>query len=119
MNPKQERDLLLLTYLIDNGLRPVSEILSEWGISEDEDFQIENAVTDLIKDGYLEQASDPMNGSQPENITWKLTEKGRGYLKELAREKYDEKNKIPVYIWAVIIFVAILTFMKLFPRMFH
>ena len=40
-------------------------------------------------------------------------------MKDLAQEKYEEKNKIPVYIWAVIIFVAILTFMKLFPRMFH
>ena len=34
-------------------------------------------------------------------------------MKDLAQEKYEEKNKIPVYIWAVIIVVAILTFIKL------
>jgi hypothetical protein len=43
---------------------------------------------------------------QPEGLSREITE-GRVYMKDLAQEKYEEKNKIPVYIWAVIIFVAI------------
>jgi hypothetical protein len=119
MNHKKERELLVFTYLIDKGLRPVSEIQAEWGITEDEEFQFENTVNNLIKEGYLEQRSPDMAKDPPEGPSWEITEKGRMYMKDLAQEKYEEKNKIPVYIWAVIIFVAILTFMKLFPRMFH
>jgi hypothetical protein len=119
MNRKQERELLVFTYLIDKGLRPVSEIQAEWETTEDEDFQFENTVNDLIKDGYLEPKSPEMMVNQPEGPAWEITGKGRIYMKDLAQEKYDEKNKIPVYVWAVILVVAILTFMKLFPRMFH
>jgi predicted transcriptional regulator len=118
MNHKQERELLVFTYLIDKGLRPVNEIRAELDITEDEDFQIENIVNDLVKEGYLEQKI-PENAAESESLSWEITEKGRMYMKDLAQEKYEEKNKIPVYIWAVIIVVAILTFMKLFPRMFH
>jgi hypothetical protein len=119
MNRKQERELLVFTYLIDKGLRPVSEILAEWGLTEDEDFQLENTINELANQGFLEQKSDEIMADQPEFMPWELTEKGRIHMKDLAQEKYEEKNKIPVYIWGVIIVVAILTFMKLFPRMFH
>jgi len=119
MNHKQERELLVFTYLIDKGLRPVSEIQAEWGITDDEEFQFENAVNDLVKEGYLVQKSHEIAADQPESPSWEITEKGRMHMKDLAQEKYEEKNKIPVYIWAVIIVVAILTYMKLFPRMFH
>ena len=119
MNRKQERELLVFTYLIDNGLRPVSEIQAEWDLTEDEDFQLENTLNELANQGFLEQKSPEIIANQPEVLPWEITEKGRIYMKDLAQEKYEEKNKIPVYIWAVIIVVAILTFMKLFPRMFH
>ena len=119
MNRKQERELLVFTYLIDKGLRPVSEIQAEWGLTEDEDFQLENTLNDLAQEGFLEQKSHEIMEGQPESLSWEITEKGRVHMKDLAQEKYEEKNKIPVYIWAVIIVVAILTFMKLFPRMFH
>jgi hypothetical protein len=119
MNRKQERELLVFTYLIDKGLRPVSEIQTEWGLTEDEDFQLANTLNDLAQEGFLEQKSREIMEGQSESLSWEITEKGRVYMKDLAQEKYEEKNKIPVYIWAVIIFVAILTFMKLFPRMFH
>ena len=119
MNRKQERELLVFTWLTDKGLRPVSEIQAEWGIAEDEEFQFENTVNDLVKDGYLEQKSPDMAADQAESPAWEITEKGRVHMKDLAQEKYEEKNKIPVYIWAVVIVVAILTFMKLFPKMFH
>lgn len=110
---------MVFTYLIDNGLRPVSDIRNEWGIAEDDDFQFENTANDLVRDGFLEQKSSQIPADSRETVSWEITEKGRVYLKDLAREEYDEKNKIPVYIWAVIIVVAILTFMKLFPRMFR
>ena len=119
MNLKKERELLVFTYLLDKGLRPVSEIQAEVGLTEDEDFQFENTLNDLVKEGYLEQNPADKVAEQPENLTWEFTEKGRVHMKDLAQEKYEEKNKIPVFIWALIIFIAILSFMKLFPRMFH
>lgn len=119
MNRKLERELLVFTWLTDNGLRPVSEMQAELEITEDEDFQMEKTLNELAKEGYLEQKSRDMAANQPEGMNWEITDKGRIHMKDLAQEKYEEKNKIPVYIWAVIIVVAILTFMKLFPRMFH
>jgi hypothetical protein len=119
MNRKKERELLVFTWLTDRGLRPVSEIQTEWGLDEDEDFQFENTLNDLVNDGYLEQKLSDKIPDQPGSPPWEITEKGMIHMKDLAQEKYEEKNKIPVYIWAVIIVVAILTFMKLFPRMFH
>ena len=119
MNLKKERELLVFIYLLENGLRPVSEIQAELEITGDEDFQFENTVNDLVKEGYLEQNPPDRVAEQPENPTWEMTEMGRIHMKDLALEKYEEKNKIPIFIWALIIFIAILTFMKLFPRMFH
>lgn len=119
MNLKKERELLVFTYVLEKGQRPVSEIQAEMEISGEEDFQLENTVNDLMKEGYLEQDPADRVVDQPENLPWQLTEKGRIHMKDLAQEKYEEKNKIPVFIWALIIFIAILTFMKLFPRMFH
>ncbi|HET7002943.1 MAG TPA: hypothetical protein VFI33_16570 [Puia sp.] len=119
MNRKQEIELLVFTWLTDNGLRPVSEIQAEMDLTEFDDFHLENTLNDLVKDGYLEQKYPAMAADQTEAVNWEMTEKGRIHMKDLAQEKYEEKNKIPVYIWAVIIVVAIMTFMKLFPRMFH
>ncbi|MEJ0081726.1 MAG: hypothetical protein WDM78_12455 [Puia sp.] len=119
MNRKKERELHVLTWLTDKDLTPVSEIQAKLEMTGDEGFQIENTLNDLVKEGYLEQKSQEAAGEAPEGPSWELTETGRLYLNDLSQEKYEEKNKIPVYIWAVIIVVAILTFMKLFPRMFH
>ena len=119
MNLKKERELLVFTYLLENGLKPISEIQADLEITDDEDFQFENTVNDLVKEGYLEQNHVERVAEQPENPAWEMTEKGRMHMKDLSQEKYEEKNKIPVYIWAVIIVIAILTFMKLFPRMFR
>ena len=119
MNRKKERELLVLTWLTDKDLRPVSEIQANLEMTGDEDFQIENTLNDLVKEGYLVQKSRDEATETPEDPSWEITEMGRLHLNDLAQEKYEEKNKIPVYIWAVIIVVAILTFMKLFPRMFH
>ena len=118
MNRRQERELLVFTYLIDNGLRSINQIREEWEITEDDDFEFANTANDLVKDGYLELKSDQIPVDSRETLSWDITEKGRFYMNELSRKEYDEKNKIPVYIWAVIIVIAILTFMKLFPRMF-
>ena len=119
MNLKKERELLVFTYILEKELRPVSEIQAEMEITGDEDFQLENTVNELMKEGYLEQTPPDMAADQQEGPFWEITAKGRIHMKDLAQEKYEEKNKIPVYIWALIIFIAILTFMKLFPRMFH
>ena len=116
MNRKKERELVVFTWLTDNGVRSVSEIQAELGIEDDGDFQMENTVNDLIQEGYLVQKSP---GTPDDSGSWEITEKGRMFMKDLAQDKYEEKNKIPVYIWGVLIVIAILTFMKLFPRMFH
>ena len=110
---------MVFTWLVDRGLRPVEEIRAESGIAEDDDFPFEYILNELVTEGYLEQNSPETPEDQPEHLAWRITEKGRLHMKDLAQEKYEEKNKIPVYIWAVIIVVAILTFMKLFPRMFR
>ncbi len=119
MNLKKERELLVFTFLSEKGSLSFDEIQVEPEITGDEDFPFENTVNDLIKEGYLEQKSQGIPADQTEVLSCEITEKGKVYLKDLAQEKYEEKNKIPVYIWAVIIVVAILTFIKLFPRMFH
>jgi DNA-binding PadR family transcriptional regulator len=119
MNRKQERELLVFTWLTDKGLRTVSELQAEMDLTEDEDFQMENTINDLVREGYLEQKAPMMAADQGDVTSWEITEKGRIHLKDLAQEKYEEKNKIPIYIWAVIFVIAVLTFMKLFPRMFH
>jgi hypothetical protein len=119
MNLKKERELIVFTFLLEKGLRPVSEIQAESELTGDEDFEIDNTINDLVKDGYLKQMSPDMGTDPSESLSWEITEKGVVHMKDLAQEKYDEKNKIPVYIWAVIIVVAILTYMKLFPKMFH
>jgi hypothetical protein len=118
MDLKKERELLVFTYILENGSKPPSQVQEEMEISGDEDFQLENELNDLLKAGYLEQKIREPVKDQSETITWKITEKGMIHMKDLAQEKYEEKNKIPAYIWAVIIVVAILTFIKLFPRMF-
>jgi hypothetical protein len=118
MNLKKERELLVFTFLLEEELRPVSEIQAEAAVTGDEDFQLENTLNELFKEGYLEQKY-PAEADNPDSLKWSVTGKGMIYMKDLAQEKYEEKNKIPVYIWAVIIVVAILTFMKLFPKMFH
>jgi DNA-binding PadR family transcriptional regulator len=119
MNLKKERELIVFTYLLEMGLRPVTEIQAELALTGDEDFPFENTLNDLVKEGYLEPKSADIITDQPEVLSWEITEKGRMHMKDLAQEKYEEKNKIPVVIWAVIFVIAILTFMKLFPRMFH
>ncbi len=111
--------MLVFIYILENGFRTVSEIQAEMEITGDEEFQFENTANDLVKEGYLEQIPPEMIANQTENLSWQMTEMGRIHMKDLSLEKYEEKNKIPIFIWALIIFVAILTFMKLFPKMFH
>jgi len=119
MNLKKERELLVFTYIQEKGQRSVSEIQAEMEITGDEDYPFDNTVNDLVKEGYLEPDPAVHVPDQPDIPAWQLTEMGRIHMKDLALEKYEEKNKIPVFIWALVIFVDILTFMKLFPRMFH
>jgi hypothetical protein len=119
MNLKEKRELLVFTYLIEKGLRSVTGIQDELEITEDEGFQMENTINELIKEGYLVNGSTGTEDGETENISWQITGKGMIRMKDLEQENYEEKNKIPVYIWAIVIVVAILTFMKLFPRMFR
>ena len=119
MNLKKERELLVFTYLLGKGSGTIAGIQEEQEITGDEDFQFEKTVSDLVNEGFLEQGPPDLAADPPEVLNWEITEKGRIHMKDLAQEKYEEKNKIPVFIWALIIFIAILTFMKLFPRMFH
>jgi hypothetical protein len=119
MNLKKERELVVFTYLLEKGLRPINEIQTELEMNADEDFQFENTLNDLAKEGYLEQKSSEMPTDQSENLSWEITKRGKIHMNDLAQEKYEEKNKMPVIIWAVIIVIAVLAFMRVFPRMFH
>ena len=106
---------MVLTCLLEKDLKHIS---ADMELNAEEDFPVENTLIGLAKEGYLKQ-NMPGETDAAGIISWDITEKGMVYMKDLEQEKYEEKNKIPVYIWAVIIVVAILTFIRLFPRMFH
>jgi hypothetical protein len=119
MNLKKEQELAVFTYLTDGKSAPASDPTFGIQLERDEDFHFERTINDMIKEGYLADKIPGSGADLTESFAWEITQKGLAHMKDLAREKYDEKNKIPVYLWAVIIVVALWTFMKLFPRMFH
>lgn len=119
MKLSNERKLVVFTYLLEKGSKPVRDIQAEFEISEDEDFQFEETLNDLIEEGSITPISSRNKTENMEIPDWEITESGRIKMKELALDKYEEINRIPYIIRAIILVVAILAFMMIFPRMFR
>jgi hypothetical protein len=109
MKLQKERELLIFTFVDQRGLHSLDEIRSEIELKDDPDFDFERTLNDLVKEKYLEQLED---------LSWKITDRGNIYFRDLRTEQYEDLNKIPITVLGVIIVIAILAFMKIFPRMF-
>jgi hypothetical protein len=104
------RELLVLTYISENGSRPISDIQAELKISNDEDFKFEETLNDLIK----EESVMPIISEIPK---WEITEMGKIHLKDLEHDKYEEDNKMSYIIWGIILALSFIFFWKIFPRL--
>jgi hypothetical protein len=109
MNVQEERKLLVFTYMEQNGINSLDSLRSELKLKDDPDFDFDNTVDVLVKNQCLEKLDD---------LTWKITEFGNKKFSDLKTEKYEDLNKMPVIIQFVLIVIAILAFMKIFPKMF-
>ena len=110
MKLQKERELLVFTFIDGKGSRSLDEIRSEIKLRDDPEFDFDSTLSGLVKEGYLEPSED---------LSWTITEWGNILFSDLRTEQYEALNKIPFIIWGVLIIVAILAFMKIFPRMFH
>jgi hypothetical protein len=110
MKLSDKRLLVVLTYFMEEEIRPVIDIQAELKITEDEDFQFEETLNDLIKEGSITTISPNK---------WEITESGEIRLIDLALDKYEEENRMSFIVLAIIIVIAIQAFMKIFPWMFH
>jgi hypothetical protein len=109
MKLHEERELLVLTNIDRQGSSSLEEIRSALELKDDPDFDFDSTLNHLVQEGYLEQSED---------LSWKITSFGRSHLCDLQAKQNDDINKIPVIILGVLLVVAILAFIKLFPRMF-
>ena len=109
MNIQEERRLLVFTYIDQNGLKSLNSLRSELKLKDDTDFNFDYTIDVLVKDRCLEQSED---------LSWRITELGNSEFDRLKIEKYEDLNKMPVIIQFVLIVIAILAFMKIFPKMF-
>ncbi len=109
MKLQKEGELLVFTFIDQKGLHSLDEIRSELELKDDPGFDFDNTLNGLVKENYVEQLED---------VTWKITAWGNIYFRDLRTEKYEDLNRIPVIVLGVVIVVAILAFMKIFPRMF-
>lgn len=119
MKPGDQRKLVVLTYLMEKGSRPISDIQTEFQFSEDGEFPLEEILHDLVKEDSVTQLFSDNEMENPEALTWEITESGKMYLHDLVLDKYDEDNRVSFIIKGIIFVVAILAFMMIFPRMFR
>jgi hypothetical protein len=119
MKPRDQRKLVVLTYLIEKGARPITAIQAELEISEEEDFQPDETFNELMKEGSIMPVFSAAAVEDTEISNWEITDFGRVRLKDLVMDKYEEDNRMPHIIRAIILVIAILAFMMIFPRMFH
>jgi hypothetical protein len=114
-----KRELVVLTYLMEKKSRPIENIQAELEISDDDGFQFEETLHDLVKEGSIVPISNENivdGGNTPQ---WEITDFGKVRLNDLELDKYEEENKMPYIIRAIVIVIAILAFMMIFPRMFR
>ena len=109
MNVQEERKLLIFTYIEQNGLNSLDSLRTELKLKDDADFDFDNTTELLVKDHCIEKLED---------LNWKITEHGNKVYSDLKTEKYEDLSKMPVIIQFVLIVIAILAFMKIFPKMF-
>jgi hypothetical protein len=109
MKLQKERELLVFTFIDQNGLHLLDEIRSELEMRDDPGFDFDSSLNEMVKEKYLEQSED---------LNFKITAWGNIHFSDLKVEQYEDLNKIPIIILGVVIVVAILAFMKIFPRMF-
>jgi hypothetical protein len=110
MKLQKERELLVFTFIDLKGLKSLDGIRSEIELKDDPEFDLDSTLTEMVKEKYLEQLED---------LGWTITEWGYFHLRDLMEEKYEDMNQIPIIVQGVLIVMAILAFMKIFPRMFH
>jgi hypothetical protein len=110
MTIQNERELLALVYLDQKGSSSLDDIRAELKLKDDPDFDFDAVLNDLVKEKYIQQSQD---GS------WEITEFGNIIFSDLREEKYEDLNSMPIIITAILIVIAILAFIKVFPRMFH
>jgi hypothetical protein len=110
MTIQNERELLALVYLDQKGSSSLDDIRAELKLKDDPDFDFDAVLNDLVKEKYIQQSQD---GS------WEITELGNIIFSDLREEKYEDLNSMPIIITAILIVIAILAFIKVFPRMFH
>jgi hypothetical protein len=110
MKLQKERELLVFVYIDQKGLVSLDDIRKELELKDDPEFEFDTTVSELVKEEYVKQT---------ENLSWEITEWGEIQFSDLKIEKYEDLNKMSYLIRAVIIVIAILAFIKIFPRMFH
>jgi|SRR5450755_1459996 hypothetical protein len=109
MKLQKERELLVFVYFDKKGLTSLDDIRIELELKDDPEFNFDTTLNDLVREEYIRQSED---------LSWEITEWGEIQFSDLKIEKYEDLNKM-YYIIPVIIVIAILAFMKIFPRMFH
>ena len=110
MTLQQERHLLVFIYIDQNGLASLNDIRSEIKSKDDPDFDFDITLNDMARQGYVEQSED---------LSWNITEWGNIKFNDLKEEKSEDLNKMPFIIVVVVIVIAIVSFIRLFPKMFH
>jgi hypothetical protein len=119
MKPRSKRELVVLTYLMEKESRSIEDIQAELEISDDDGFQFEETLDDLVKEGSIVPISAETVIEGTKAREWEITAFGKIRLKDLELDKYEEENKMPYIVRAIVIVIAILAFMMIFPRMFH
>src|ERR1700676_4696323 len=108
MKLSNKKELAAFTYLLEKGSRPIRDIQAELEISEDEDFQFEETLNGLIKEGSITAISFDSVAKNPEIPKWEITELGKIHMNDLVLDKYEEDNRMSYIFRAIIIVVAIL-----------
>jgi hypothetical protein len=119
MKLSNQRKLVVLTYLMEKELKAIPDIQAEFKFSEDGDFPFEETINDLIKEESVTPISFNNTFENPETPGWEITELGKIHLNDLVLDKYEEDTRMSFIIKGVIIVIAILAFMMIFPRMFR
>jgi hypothetical protein len=119
MKLSNQRKLVVLTHLMEKESRPIPDIQAEFQFSEEGDFPFEETIHDLIKENFVTPISFDNTLENPETPKWEITELGKIHLNDLVLDKYEEDTGMSFIIRGIIIVVAILAFMMIFPRMFR
>jgi hypothetical protein len=119
MKLSEQRKLVVLTYLMEKESRTISDIQAEFQFSEEGNFPFEETISDLTKEGSVVLIHSDSILENPDISGWEITESGKIHLSDLVLDKYEEDNRMSFIIKGVIIVIAILAFMMIFPRMFR